>query len=117
MDEYHGLSLELELEQLRRLEVASLVEATTLLLLVGIAVPLKHLAGQPLGVSIMGPLHGIAFCFYLWTVLQTTAGGNWKRAEWARLIVTAFVPFAGYSTLFLIRQKAQALRAGQMTSR
>ncbi len=50
----------LELSQLRRLELASLVEATTLVLLVGVAVPLKHFAGQPTAVAVMGPIHGLA---------------------------------------------------------
>ena len=102
--------IKLELVQLQRLEVASLVEATTLLLLIGIAVPLKHLAGQPLGVRVMGPVHGIAFCFYVWTVVQTITGGRWARLEWLRLVITAFVPIAGYTNLSLIRRKAQELR-------
>lgn len=50
-----------ELAQLRRLEVLSAVEATTLLLLIGIAVPLKHLSDWPFGVQVMGPMHGVAF--------------------------------------------------------
>ena len=45
----------LELNQLRRLEVVSLVEATTLVLLVAAAVLLKHLAHLGLAVMIMGP--------------------------------------------------------------
>ena len=109
--------VQLELAQLRRLELASLVEATTLILLVGIAVPLKHLAGQPLGVTIIGPAHGIAFCFYTWTVVQTIAGGGWTRPEWVRIVVTAFVPIAGYTNLPLIRRKMHALRSGGMRAR
>ncbi len=48
----------LERSQLRRLEVVSLVEATTLIFLVGVAVPLKHFAGEPAAVTVMGPVHG-----------------------------------------------------------
>ena len=102
---------ELELAQLRRLELASLVEATTLILLVGVAVPLKHFAGRPEAVTVMGPVHGIAFCFYVWTLVQTVAGGDWRPAEWLRLAVTAFVPSAGYTNLAMIRRKAAALRS------
>lgn len=100
----------LELAQLRRLELASLVEATTLVILIGIAVPLKHLAGHPEAVSIMGPVHGIAFCFYFWTLVQTVAGGEWRASEWLRLAITAFVPLAGYTNLALIRRKAAILQ-------
>ena len=103
--------IRLERAQLRRLEAASLVEATTLLLLVGVAVPLRHLAGQPGAVTVMGPVHGLAFAAYVWTVLQTTAGGGWHRREWLRLLATAFVPFAGFANLPLIRRKERALAA------
>lgn len=99
----------LELAQLRRLQAASLVEATTLVLLIDVAVPLKHLAGQPGAVTVMGPAHGLAFAAYVWTVVQTVAGGGWRMPEWLRLVVTAFVPFAGYANLPLIRRKAEAL--------
>ena len=101
--------IRLERLQLRRLELASLVEATTLILLVGVAVPLKHLAGHPVAVAVMGPVHGFAFVAYIWTVLQTVAEGGWRRPEWLRLVATAFVPFAGYANLALIRRKAGAL--------
>ena len=101
-----------ESSQLGKLEAASLLEATTLILLVGIAVPLKHLAGWPTGVRVVGPVHGLAFLFYLWTVAQTVAGGGWRRAEIMRLTVVAFVPLAGYFNIPWIRG-----RRGQLTSR
>lgn len=101
--------IRLELLQLRRLEVASLVEATTLILLVGVAVPLRHLAGKPAAVTVMGPIHGLAFVAYIWTVFQAVAKGGWRRSEWLRLVDTAFVPFAGYANLSLIQRKAEAL--------
>ena len=109
--------VQLELAQLRRLEAASLVEATTLVLLIGVAVPLKHLAGISLAVTVMGPVHGLAFAAYLWTVLQTVAGGGWQRAEWLRLLAVAFVPFAGYASLPMIRRKAETVALPQAGTR
>jgi Domain of unknown function (DUF3817) len=58
----------LELGQLRRPKTASLVEGLTLVLLVCVAVPLRHLAGWPVVTAVMGPVHGLAFLFYVWTV-------------------------------------------------
>ena len=43
---------------------AAVLEGVTLLVLLGIAVPLKHLAGVPNGVSWVGPVHGVAFMVY-----------------------------------------------------
>jgi integral membrane protein len=97
--------LDLETAQLRRLEQVSLIEATTLVLLVCVAVPLKHLAGWPAGVAVMGPIHGLAFLTYSWVAIQTVAGGGWRRAEAARLLLLAVIPFGGYFNLGLIRRK------------
>lgn len=48
-------------DPLTRLRIAGLFEGTTLLFLLLIAVPLKHLAGYPEIVSAAGPVHGLAF--------------------------------------------------------
>lgn len=96
---------DLERSQLRRLRLASLGEGTTLILLVGIAVPLKYLAGQPLGVRVMGPVHGLMFLAYLWTSVQTVAGGGWSGRDIARLLIGALVPFGGFLNIALIKCK------------
>jgi integral membrane protein len=103
----------LEHAQLKRLELLSLLEATTLVLLVCVAVPLKHLYSQPLGSRVMGPVHGVAFVAYSWTALQTVAGGGWRRREIARLFIVALVPFAGYLNVMWLRRKIEALKGGQ----
>jgi integral membrane protein len=100
----------LELRQLRRLEIASALEASTLLLLVCVAVPIKHLVGQPAMVRLMGPVHGLAFAFYVWTVVETLAGGGWSRRETSRLALAALVPFGGFANLGWLRRRAAALR-------
>ena len=84
------------LGQLRQLEISSLAEAVTLALLVFVGVPLKHLAGWDLGVRIIGPLHGFAFCAFLWNVWQAGALERWRGIELARLVVAAFIPLGGF---------------------
>jgi len=100
----------IEFAQLRRLKIASLAEAATLLLLACFAVPLKHLGDWDVGVRIMGPVHGVAFLAYAWTAIQTIAGGGWTRMEALRLFVSACVPFGGFFNAPLIDRKAHALR-------
>lgn len=99
----------LEREQLKRLEILSIIEATTLVLLVCVAVPLKHLVGWPLGSRVLGPIHGIAFLAYVWTALQTVAAGGWPGPAKARLFAVALVPFGGYFNLSWLRRRAEAL--------
>ncbi|WP_428697774.1 DUF3817 domain-containing protein [Stappia sp.] len=98
-----------ERAQLKRLEIMSIVEAATLVTLVCVAVPLKHMLDWPTGSRILGPLHGIAFLAYIWTVLQTVAGGGWQRREVARLLIVAFLPFAGFFNIGWLRQRGEIL--------
>ena len=101
----------LERAQLRRLRLSSWLEATSLLVLVLIAVPLKHLLGQPLAVRIVGPLHGLAFLFYVWTVIETVSGARWSNGEIARVVLAAFLPFGGFTNRPLLDRKEAALDA------
>jgi integral membrane protein len=94
------------------LEIASVLEASTLVVLVCVAVPLKHLGHHDIAVRIIGPVHGLAFLAYLWTVLQTVTGGGWSGRAIARLLLTAFIPFAGFATPAFLRSRRQAIAAG-----
>lgn len=103
-----------DIRQIRRMRLASVAEATTLALLVFVAVPLKHLLDLPQAVSIMGPVHGIAFLFYIWMLVQAVAGGSWTRWVIARMVLFAFIPLAGFVNerlLFLEEQRLAAQAA------
>jgi integral membrane protein len=98
-----------ELAQLRRMRAVSLLEGTTLLLLLAVAVPLKHLAGIPIATAIMGPIHGIAFVLYIWMLVQTVSIGGWTRAAAARMILAAFIPFGAF-----VNERALARRQASL---
>ena len=93
----------------RPIFVASLAEASTLAALVLIAVPAKHLAGADALVHVMGPLHGAAFLFYLWALIQATAAGGWRTGEVIRMIVVACIPLAGFVNQPWLARKLRAL--------
>jgi integral membrane protein len=100
-----------DLAPIRRLRLASFVEATTLLLLLLVAVPLKHGFGYALATRIMGPVHGAAFVAYAWSVIAAISDGSWSRREIARLSFAAFVPFGGFLNVGLLRRKQAILAA------
>ncbi len=85
-----------EADQLRKMRVVSQFEGTTLILLVFIAVPLKHLMGLSTATAVMGPIHGIAFVFYIWMLIQTLSSLDFSKADAAWMILAAFVPFGGF---------------------
>jgi len=101
-----------DVAQIRRLRLASFVEATTLLILVLVAVPLKHVFGYVLATRIMGPVHGAAFVAYAWSMIAAVSGGGWSGREIARLGLAAFVPFGGFLNAGLLRRKQASLAAG-----
>ncbi len=75
---------------------ASLAEATTLILLVAVAMPLKYWAGMPQAVQIIGPVHGAAFVAYVLVLGWAVSAGGWKPLQVLAAVVAAFVPVAGF---------------------
>lgn len=96
---------------LRKLTIASWLEASSLLLLLFVAVPLKHLGGWPAATALMGPAHGLAFLFYMYVVIETIGAGDWTPAEISRLIVVAFIPFGGFANVNWLKRRMSGVRA------
>ena len=97
--------------QLGRMRIASITEATTLAILIFVAVPLKHAFGMPQVVSVMGPIHGFAFLFYIWMLIQSHFQIGWSGREWVRRILCAFIPLAGFVNERLLKHRQDALAA------
>ena len=100
-----------ELVQLRWMRVVSLIEGSTLLLLLVVAVPLKHVAGIVLATRIMGPVHGLAFLAYMWMLIQTVSGGGWSRSETMRLVIAALIPCGAFINERALARRQLALAA------
>jgi integral membrane protein len=100
-----------DLNQLRRMRLVSLLEGTTLIILVFVAVPLRHLGGYHIATTIMGPLHGMAFLFYIWMLVLTISGGSIPKGYALRLTVAAFVPFDAFFNERVLRKAQLSLAA------
>lgn len=96
---------------LRHLQYAALLEGTTLIVLLGIAVPLKHLLDYPVAVKVMGPLHGLAFLLYCWQVINAATSEQWKGVELFRALGSALVPLGGFFAARHFRQQQNAARS------
>lgn len=87
-----------------RLRLAAHAEGVSLLLLVCVAVPLKHLLGVPDAVRVLGPIHGTLFVLYLVLLAEALAGAGGEDGAWpphrvAAAIVASFVPFGTFVLL------------------
>ena len=90
----------------RRLQLAALLEGSTLLVLVGIAVPLKYLAAYPLAVSVIGPIHGMAFLLYLWLLSAVASGDAWQARDIGIALLAALIPFGAFAHAIAMHRKA-----------
>ncbi|WP_395339597.1 DUF3817 domain-containing protein [Ningiella sp. W23] len=79
-----------------RLRLIGKIEGATLILLLFIAVPLKHIFELPIGVQFMGPLHGIAFLSYLIVLIECISGGGFSKREICRLSIVVIIPFGPF---------------------
>ncbi len=93
---------------LRRLRQVAQLEGTSLLFLLLVAVPLKHWGHMPLGVTVMGPLHGLVFMTYLWVLMQTAVENRWGVRDVGILIAVSLVPFGSIVGAALVRRKISA---------
>ncbi|PNM91469.1 DUF3817 domain-containing protein [Achromobacter xylosoxidans] len=87
---------------------ATMLEGVTLLALLGIAVPLKHLAGMPQGVSWVGPVHGVAFMVYIALACNVASAQGWPRQRLVWTLVATLVPFGGFVIARSLRRAREA---------
>ncbi len=99
-----------EADQLRKMRVVSQIEGATLLVLLFVAVPMKHLLGVPTVTAVMGPIHGVAFVVYVWMLIQTVSSLDFTNSETARMILAAFIPFGGFVNERALAKREAILR-------
>lgn len=72
------------------------LEGGSLLLLMGIAMPLKYMAGKPEVVTVVGSIHGFLFTIYLITLVLMTIKVKWNFKWPLAGFIVAFIPFGTF---------------------
>jgi len=80
---------------LRHLSIMTLIEGASLIALVLIGVPLKYLAGLPIGVKIIGPIHGALFLWTMGVLALVVLRGHLPVRKGAAVFLAALIPFGG----------------------
>lgn len=81
---------------LGRLRVVGFLEGISFLVLLGIAMPLKYLAGQPDAVRVVGMAHGVLFVLYVLLVIQVSLELSWSWRKALLALVVSVVPFGTF---------------------
>lgn len=77
---------------LTRVRWLSVIDAVTYVLLVGVAMPLKYLAGMPAAVSVVGMTHGFVWVLFMWSLARARFESDWPTSRLALLAVAALLP-------------------------
>jgi integral membrane protein len=83
--------------RIRRLRIIAFLEGISLLALVGVAVPLKYILGDPYWVRVIGPVHGLLFLLFVVNTLSVGVEYGWKfgTTTW-KVLVACVVPFGTF---------------------
>jgi len=95
--------------QVGRLRLISYLEGNSLLLLVGVAMPLKYWADEPLMVKTMGPVHGVLFLWFIFTTISVGVEQHWKfkHTTW-KVLIACIIPFGTfYIDRYILKSAAE----------
>ena len=94
---------------LHHLSVMALVEGSSLIALVLLAVPLKYAADWPAGVKIIGPIHGALFIWATIALVVTLSRGQLSPLRSLGVFLASLIPFGGlWSHRMMRRQLGKA---------
>ena len=79
----------------RKFRAVALAEATSFLALL-VATYVKYGQDEPIGVQIIGPIHGLLFVVYGVLALDLARRAGWRPLTTALVMLGAVVPFGGY---------------------
>lgn len=91
-----------------RLRHIGFAEGISFLVLLGVAMPLKYLAGVALAVKVVGWAHGLLFILLLIALAQAKHRARWSVGYSAVVVIAALLPFGP----FVIDRRLQRDAAG-----
>jgi len=83
-------------DPLARLRMVGMMEGASFLLLLGIAMPLKYLAGYPQMVSVVGMIHGALFLLFVAAVVQVSVEKRWPPRRVLAGLASSVLPFGPF---------------------
>lgn len=92
-------------------ELVAFLEGVSLLVLLGVAMPLKYLAGLPLAVRVVGLVHGLTFLAYAANLLDALATGKLPKRTVFLGLLAGFLPAGTFLFVRRLRRMGPALTA------
>ena len=96
---------------LARLRAIAFLEGLSYLLLLGVAMPLKYLAGMPMAVRVTGLAHGLLFIAFLIALAQVAMMLRWRGNRIIGALAAALIPFGTFVLDRRLRDDQESLTA------
>ncbi len=84
------------MNSLRTLRYVALIEATSFLALL-VMTYVKYHDNSPVGVQILGPIHGALFLAYVLVTFNVRSDAGWSNRATLGVLVGSVIPFGGYA--------------------
>ncbi|UUO06232.1 DUF3817 domain-containing protein [Blastopirellula sp. J2-11] len=78
------------------LRIVGALEGLSFLLLLGVAMPMKYVAGEPLAVRVAGTLHGVLFLLYMVAVVRAARSNCWPFERIFEAIIASLYPLGTF---------------------
>lgn len=91
---------------LTRVRLFSAMDGVSFLVLIGIAMPLKYIAGDPILVRYVGMTHGVLFILFVASLFHASMRYQWELKFSLFCFACSLIPFAP----FLLDTKLKRLR-------
>ena len=101
---------------IRQLRVIGLIEGVSFLVLLGIAMPLKYLAGMPRAVSAVGMAHGVLFILYLAALAHAHVTVRWPMRRALTVFAAAMLPLGPFFIEGSLRREQRRLETNAATA-
>ena len=83
--------------KLGRIRIIGFLEGLSLLVLIFVAIPMKHLFHNTALSKFLGPIHGAIFLVFVLNTMSLAIEQNWKfRTTTWKIIVACFIPFGTF---------------------
>lgn len=79
-----------------RVRALALIEGVSFLVLLGVAMPLKYLAGYAAAVKIVGWIHGALFIALMAVLAHTWRQVRWPLSRPAQVVAASLIPFGPF---------------------
>ncbi len=97
------------MKSLERLRIIGILEGISYLILLGIAMPLKYMAGMPMAVRIAGSIHGFLFVAFIIALVAVWNNRKWPYEKVAMAFIMSILPFGTFYLDKQIRKEEQSV--------